>query len=268
MSLCFEHEHSTSPVLDQPGFLFPVEGRPDLLPAQPGECKGDALHSEAYFFDPAAAPTTSDESANSVESGESGASGELSEAGGSGESSTPSGETVVTSGTSVDRLYAYLSRDFNKFDSNQDKKLDAKELEASLAATTNSDELMLLSWMSKNMDALQKLGDRDSGISMEDLAGLNTAINKGTGDLGLAFRHTDWVARGGSSVVGGLGGAFLGAKLTSTAFSIKSAAGFGAAVFGTLSAIDAIGYYMFDKPKLDQALKELNAIPVPNANRS
>lgn len=268
MSLCFEHDHNASPVLDQPGFLFPVEGRPDLLPAQLGECQGDALHSDAYSFDPAAAPTTSDDSANSVESGQSGASGELSETGELGENSTPSGETVVAQGTSVERLYAYLSSDFNRFDSNQDKKLDAKELEASLATTTNTDELMLLSWMGKNIDGLQKLGDRDSGISMEDLAGLNTAINKGTGDLGLAFRHTDWLARGGSSAVGGLGGAFLGSKLTSTAFSMKSAAGFGAAVFGTLSAIDAIGYYMFDKPKLDQALKELNDIPDPNANRS
>lgn len=262
MSLCFEHDHNPSPVLDQPGFLFPEEGRPDLLPAQLKECEDNTLHTEAYQFDaePGVAPVT-EGADETLPSGESVESAELAE-------SEQSEATVAASGSSVDRLYSYLSSDFGSIDSNKDGKLEKKELDDSLATMTNKDELQLLAWMGKNLDALEKLGDKESGISMNDLAGLNTAINKGTDDIGFAFRNTDWLNRGTSSVVGGMGGAFALAKLEKTAFSVKGGLGWTAAVFGGLTAIDAIGYYIFDKPKLDQALKELNEIPTANANRS
>lgn len=261
MSLCFDHDHNASPVLDQPGFLFPVEGRPDLLPAQLKECEENTLHTEAYQFDAetGVAPVADVED-ETVTSGESVESAQLA-------APEPSEETVAASDSSVDRLYTYLSSDFVSIDSNQDGKLEKKELDDSLATMTNKDELQLLSWMSKNLGALEKLGDKESGITMNDLAGLNTAINKGTDDIGFAFRNTDWLNRGTSSVVGGMTGAFALAKIEKTAFSVKGGLGWTAAVLGSLTAIDAIGYYMFDKPKLDQALKELNEIPAASVIR-
>ncbi|MBX9952238.1 MAG: hypothetical protein K2Y39_23895 [Candidatus Obscuribacterales bacterium] len=236
MPLCFdEHEHNVSPVIDQPHFLFPPEGRPDMIQAQVRECT-DSLHSEAYSVPEVAAETPVEQTVS-----EDGAS--------------------AVSGTPVERLYTYMSADFTTLDKDQNGSLDSKELEASLSSRTNTDELQILSWMSKNLNALEHLGDRESGLSMNDLAGLNTAINKGSGDIGLAFRNTDWFARGASSAVGGMGGTFAMAKIEKTAFSMKGALGLTAAVFGGLTAIDAIGYYMFDKPKLDKALAELNELP-------
>ena len=233
MPLCFdEHEHNVSPVLDQPQFLFPVEGRPDLLAAPVQECT-EPLQTEAYSV-PGETPV---------------------------EEPAAEGSSIAASGTPVERLYTYMSSDFTTLDTDRSGILDRNELEASLASRTNADELQILSWMSKNLNALEHLGDKQSGLSMNDLAGLNTAINKGSGDIGLAFRNTDWLARGASSAVGGMGGNFALAKIEKTAFSMKGALGWTAAVFGGLTAIDAIGYYMFDKPKLDKALAELNELP-------
>jgi hypothetical protein len=236
MPLCFdEHEHNVSPVIDQPHFLFPVEGRPDLIGAPVQECT-DSLNSEAYSVPEGAAETPVEPSVS-----EDGA--------------------IAASGTPVERLYTYMSSDFTTLDTDRSGILDSNELEASLASRTNADELQILSWMSKNLNALEHLGDRQSGLSMNDLAGLNTAINKGSGDIGLAFRNTDWFARSAGSAVGGMGGTFAMAKIEKTAFSMKGALGLTAAVFGGLTTIDAIVYYMFDKPKLDKALTELNELP-------
>lgn len=257
MPLCFdEDERNSSPVLDRPQFLFSVDGRTDIDQAQLHECS-NPLASEGFFLgepEPSvAAENPQVEPASPVSPQE--VRADL-------EAATP-----VASGTSLERLYSYLSTDFKRFDLDQNGCLGKIELESALSTKTNSDELALLSWMGKNFDALQKLGDKHSEISMDDLDGLNTAIDKGTGDIGLAFRNTKWLERGLASVSSGMIAGKLYANLQKSAFSGKVAGAYGLGAFAFLSACDAVGYYLFDKPNIDRAVKELNEIPNPNATK-
>ncbi len=231
MSLSFEsHDHNDSPVLDEPKFLFSWSG--DLRQFQEFE-ESDNLQgsrmampeSPAGAFDEAPEPVTE------------------------------------SPRTGLERLNLYMENDFARLDADQDGLLNRQEIEHSEAVLTSLDEVGVLAWMSSNMEALEKLGDKESGISLKDIDSFNKVAETGTGDIAFAFRHADWMTRTTSSFAGGFGGALVARKFFDFPVTTKSALGWTAALFGAMGAADAIGYYCFEKPKIDKAISELNLLP-------
>ncbi len=241
--------------LDQPTYLFPVPGRPDVETAKFHECDDAISASDLFAPHPHAdAGTVSDPESQSAE--------------GNVDNQGVVDETTLPTGTALERLNAYMNADFVKIDQDQNGTLSKSELEGSLATMTNKDEMQLLSWMGNNIEALQKLGDRQSGFSLEDLGGLDRAVNQGTGDIGFALRNVDWLVRGGISAAGSYGSAAAAKAFFNIPTSNKAALGYTLASFVGLTAIDTAGYYLFDRPKIDKAINELSGLTDLAANLS
>lgn len=174
----------------------------------------------------------------------------------------PAKAPIPATGTSVERLGSYIKQNFAWLDADADGSLTDKELQVSLASTVNRDEMQMLSWMNKNIDALQFLGDLKAGVSNKDLDGLNRANEEGTGSLGFALRDYDLFYGG----IGSVTGAALYGWL-SKASNLRKA-GVAAFILAGSAAVHAGIYYLKDRPKIDSAIDELKGLQNPNGGNS
>ncbi len=168
---------------------------------------------------------------------------------------------IMPSGSAIERLDTYMAIDLWRVDLDNDGHLNRAELRSRLSSNNSSeDELQLLSWMSRNMKTIEKLGDKWPDFSEPDMESLKQLEIHGTSSPAFALRDQNMFSTAVASTAVGFFSEAAIKSFLKTPISFKSSLFRSACIFGAVTLSHAFRYYFDEKPKIDSALKELDEL--------